>query len=202
MLVLGTLVAIPASILAASAPSVGVLVAARIFGGLAAGMAYPDDTRADHRAVVRARPHEGDRPVVRHRRRRCRRSVHCCPGALLEHHAWGSVFLITLPFAALAAVMAILLVPSHVNETTDPVDNTGGILSIVAIAALVLAINFAPVPNKGTRGAGSGRARARRAGDSSICARSAPGFRCSTCTWPHGASSGSRRWAGSSCSAA
>jgi hypothetical protein len=36
-----------------------------------------------------------------------------------------------------------------VNETTDPVDNLGGILSVVAVAALVLAINFAPVPNKG-----------------------------------------------------
>ena len=64
--------------------------------------------------------------------------------------------------------MAILLVPSHVNETTDPVDNTGGILSIVAIAAIVLAINFAPVPNKGSGGAGSGGARARRAGRLSI----------------------------------
>jgi hypothetical protein len=71
-------------------------------------------------------------------------------GALLEHHAWGSVFLITVPFAAVAAVMAIVLVPSHVNETTNPVDNPGGLLSIVSIAAIVLAINFAPVPNKGT----------------------------------------------------
>ena len=71
-------------------------------------------------------------------------------GALLEHHAWGSVFLITLPLAVIAVVLAILLVPSHVNETTDPVDNPGGILSIVAVAALVLAINFAPVPDRGT----------------------------------------------------
>ena len=46
-------------------------------------------------------------------------------------------------------MLAILLVPSHVNETSDPVDNPGGILSIVLVAALVLAINFAPVPNKG-----------------------------------------------------
>jgi DHA2 family multidrug resistance protein-like MFS transporter len=41
------------------------------------------------------------------------------------------------------------LVPSHVNETTDPVDNIGGVLSVALIAALVLAINFAPVPNTG-----------------------------------------------------
>ena len=71
-------------------------------------------------------------------------------GALLLHHAWGSVFLLTLPFAVLALVMAVLLVPSHVNETTDPVDNLGGILSIVLVAGIVLGINFAPVPEKGT----------------------------------------------------
>jgi MFS transporter, DHA2 family, multidrug resistance protein len=71
-------------------------------------------------------------------------------GWLLEHFWWGSVFLITLPLAAVALVMAFLFVPSHVNETTDAVDNLGGILSVLLVAALILAINFAPVPNKGT----------------------------------------------------
>ena len=56
----------------------------------------------------------------------------------------------TLPLAAVALVMALLFVPSHVNETTDPVDNLGGILSVLLVGALILAINFAPVPNKGT----------------------------------------------------
>ena len=45
--------------------------------------------------------------------------------------------------------MAFLFVPSHVNETTDPVDNLGGILSVVLVGSLILAINFAPVPNEG-----------------------------------------------------
>jgi len=40
-------------------------------------------------------------------------------------------------------------VPAHVNETTQPVDNLGGILSIVLVGALILAINFAVVPNAG-----------------------------------------------------
>ncbi len=60
------------------------------------------------------------------------------------------MFLLTLPLAVVALVMAILFVPSHVNEATDPVDNLGGILSIVLVAAIVLAINFAPVPDEGT----------------------------------------------------
>jgi hypothetical protein len=70
-------------------------------------------------------------------------------GALLEHFWWGSVFLMTLPLAVVALVLAFLYVPSHVNETADPVDNLGGILSVLLVAALILAINFAPVPNKG-----------------------------------------------------
>ena len=57
---------------------------------------------------------------------------------------------VTLPLAGVALVLALLFVPSHVNEATEPVDNLGGILSVVLVAALVLAINFAPVPNKGT----------------------------------------------------
>jgi hypothetical protein len=59
------------------------------------------------------------------------------------------VFLITLPLAVVALVMALRFVPGHVNEATDPVDNLGGVLSVVMVAALVLAINFAPVPNEG-----------------------------------------------------
>jgi hypothetical protein len=52
--------------------------------------------------------------------------------------------------AVVALVLAVVLVPAHVNETSDPVDNLGGILSVVLVASIVLAINFAPVPDKGT----------------------------------------------------
>jgi DHA2 family multidrug resistance protein-like MFS transporter len=41
MLVLGVALSIPACILSACAPSEGVLIAARILGGVSAGMAYP-----------------------------------------------------------------------------------------------------------------------------------------------------------------
>src|SRR5207342_3885170 len=41
MLIVGTSLAIPASLLAAYAPSDTVLIAARLLGGVAAGMAYP-----------------------------------------------------------------------------------------------------------------------------------------------------------------
>jgi hypothetical protein len=47
-------------------------------------------------------------------------------------------------------VLTVVFVPSHVNETSDPVDNLGGMLSIALVAGLVLGINVAPVPGKGS----------------------------------------------------
>src|SRR6185503_15792686 len=67
-----------------------------------------------------------------------------------EHFWWGSVFLLTLPLAGIALVMAMKLVPNHVNETTEPVDHLGGVLSISLVGALILGINFAVVPNETT----------------------------------------------------
>ena len=60
------------------------------------------------------------------------------------------MFLVTLPLAVVAIVMAYLFVPAHVNETTEAVDNLGGVLSLVMVGALILSINFAPVPNETT----------------------------------------------------
>jgi MFS transporter, DHA2 family, multidrug resistance protein len=149
LLILGMAVSIPACLLAAWAPSDEVLFAARVLGGLSAGMAFPTTL-----ALITALWSGAARtksialwsgiggaisslgPVL--------------AGALLEDFWWGSVFLLTLPLAAVALVMALVFVPAHVNEATDPVDNLGGILSVVLVAALVLSINFAPVPDMGT----------------------------------------------------
>ena len=41
--------------------------------------------------------------------------------------------------------------PAHVNETSDSVDNLGGILSaVLLVGGVILAINFAVVPDEGT----------------------------------------------------
>ena len=149
MLVLGMLLSIPACLLAAYAPSDNVLFAARVLGGFSAGMAYPTTLAlitalwagpGRTKAIALWSAIGGGLAAL----------GPLLAGALLEHFWWGSVFLLTLPLAVIAAVMAILFVPSHVNETTDPVDNLGGILSLVLVGALILSINFAPVPNKGT----------------------------------------------------
>jgi MFS transporter, DHA2 family, multidrug resistance protein len=149
MLILGMALSVPACLLAAYAPSDAVLFGARVLGGVSAGMAYP--TTLALIAALWSGPGRTKSialwsaigggiaalgPLV--------------AGALLERFWWGSVFLITLPLAAIALVLAVIFVPSHVNETTDPVDNLGGVLSIVLVGTLILSINFAPVPNKGT----------------------------------------------------
>jgi DHA2 family multidrug resistance protein-like MFS transporter len=148
LLVLGVVLSVPACLLAAYAPSDSVLIVARLLGGFSAGMAYPTTL-----ALITALWSGPGRT----------RSIALwsgvggaiaslgplLSGALLESFWWGSVFLVTLPLAVVALLLALAFVPAHVNETTDPVDNLGGVLSVLLVAALILAINFAPVPNKG-----------------------------------------------------
>jgi len=155
MLILGTALAVPASLLASLAPSIGFLFCARVFGGVAAGMAYPTTLAlitalwsgpARTRSIALWSGVGGAISAL----------GPLLSGLLLAHFHWGSVFLLTLPLALLALFMAWRFVPAHVNEATDPVDNLGGILSIVLVASIVLAINFAPVPHRGTLAIGLG----------------------------------------------
>jgi MFS transporter, DHA2 family, multidrug resistance protein len=150
MLIAGTALAIPASVLCALAPSVSILVLARILGGLAAGMSFPTTL-----ALITALWSGHSRtkaialwsglggaigalgPMI--------------AGLLLEFFSWGSVFIITLPLAFVALLMALKFVPGHVNETTEPIDNEGGILSMILVGSLILTINFAPVPDERTK---------------------------------------------------
>jgi MFS family permease len=71
-------------------------------------------------------------------------------GLLLREFWWGSVFLVTVPVAIAALLLAWYVVPAHVNETTERVDNLGGVLSLVTVGALILGINLAVVPDAGT----------------------------------------------------
>ena len=101
MLVLGMVLSVPACLLAAYAPSDGVLFAARVLGGLSAGMAYPTTLAlitalwsgpGRTRAIALWSAIGGGiaalGPLV--------------AGALLEEFWWGSVFLVTLPLAVIA----------------------------------------------------------------------------------------------------
>jgi MFS family permease len=146
MIVLGMTLAIPASLVAGFAPTDTVLFGARVVGGLSAGLAYPTTLAlitalwsgpGRTRAIALWSALGGGiaalGPLV--------------SGFLLEFFDWGSVFLVTIPLALLALYLAWKNVPAHVNESTESVDNLGGILSAVMIGALVVALNFITVPN-------------------------------------------------------
>ncbi len=149
LLVLGMALTVPFSLLAGFAPSASVLFIARVLGGVAAGMAYPTTL-----ALITALWSGGERtksialwsalgggasalgPLV--------------AGGILEVASWSWVFHVSAPLAAVGVFLAWRFVPAHINETTEKVDHLGGVLSIALVGSLILAINFAPEPGKGT----------------------------------------------------
>ena len=149
LLLTGAAISIPFSFLAAFSPNANLLIVARILGGVAGGMCFPTTlaliaalwsgpkrTRAIALWSASGAALAAMGPLL--------------SGTLLRHFWWGSVFLVTVPLAVVAFAMAWKLIPAHVNETTEPVDNVGGVLSVVLVGSLILAINFAVVPNAGT----------------------------------------------------
>ncbi|MGW3482758.1 MFS transporter [Rhodococcus indonesiensis] len=149
LLVLGVALSIPACLLAAFAPNVEVLFAARLAGGLAAGLAYPTTLAlitalwsgaSRTRAIALWSATGGAIAAL----------GPLLSGLLLEYFYWGSAFLITLPLAVVALVAAAVLIPAHVNETTGPVDHVGGVVSVLFVAALVITVNLAPESGSGT----------------------------------------------------
>ncbi len=147
LLVLGMVLAVPASIVACLAPTAGILFLARVVGGLSAGMAYPTTLAlvtalwaagaARAKSIAAWSALGGGTAML----------GPLVAGLMLEYLAWGSVFLITMPLALLALFMAWKNVPAHVNETTESVDNLGGLLSAIFVGALILAISFIVVPS-------------------------------------------------------
>ena len=153
MVITGMVLTVPAGLLAAYAPSVEWLVAGRIMGGVAAGMAFPTTLalvsalwsgQPATRAVALWSGVGGALTLI----------GPLVAGVLLERFWWGSVFLVSLPLAVIGLVMAVAFVPSGVGESDDPVDNLGGILTIVMVAAIVLAVNFAPQAGMGATSLG------------------------------------------------
>jgi EmrB/QacA subfamily drug resistance transporter len=65
-------------------------------------------------------------------------------GWLLEHFAWGSIFWVNIPVAAVAIAGGYLFVPTSRDPATPPVDVGGLILSSVGVTALVYTVIEAP----------------------------------------------------------
>jgi MFS transporter, DHA2 family, multidrug resistance protein len=145
VIVLGMLLAVPASLVAGFAPTPEVLFLARVVGGLSAGLAYPTTLAlitalwsgpARTRSIALWSALGSGSAVL----------GPIVSGLLLQAFDWGSVFLVTIPLAVVAVILAWRYVPAHVNESTDSVDNPSGLLSVVMIGALVVALNVVAVP--------------------------------------------------------
>jgi DHA2 family multidrug resistance protein-like MFS transporter len=146
LLVLGMLLSVPACLLAAYAPTDTVLFVARVLGGLSAGMAYPT-TLALITALWTGPPRTRSIALWSGIGGAISALGPLVSGFLLARFWWGSVFLVTLPLVVVALALAVRFVPSHVNEASEPVDNLGGMLSVVLVAALILGINLVVVPS-------------------------------------------------------
>ena len=101
LLLLGVSLAIPASLLAAYAPSDEILFAARLIGGVSAGMAYPT-TLALITALWSGPARTKSIALWSGSGGAIASLGPLVAGALLLQFWWGSVFLITLPLAAVA----------------------------------------------------------------------------------------------------
>src|SRR5512136_1207409 len=142
MALLGVSLAIPAALISGFAPTIEVLFFGRLFGGFAAGMAYPTTLAliaalwgpgpARTRSIALWAALGGAISV----------SGPLLAGLLLNSTSWPWVFFIVIPLAILAIFLALRNIPAHINETDEKVDNFGGILSVILVGTFVLAINF------------------------------------------------------------
>lgn len=146
MLILGLTASIPLAAMAAWAPSIEVLIIARLLGGVAAGMVYPT-TLSILVATFQGKKRTTAIALWSGLGAGFSAIGPAIVGWLLTFAWWGAGFAITIPLAVLALILAFTL-PKKCGETTESVDNTSGIASVVMIASLVLAITFAPMPGR------------------------------------------------------
>ncbi|MEY1677566.1 MFS transporter [Gordonia terrae] len=129
-----------ASVIAAFAPTAGILIAARALMGIGGATLLPSslslianmfpDARERGRAIgVWTAAFAGGSavgPVI--------------GGVLLHHFWWGVVFLINVPVLVLLFVFGPRLIPEYRAATTDPFDVLGVVLSMAGILPLVYAV--------------------------------------------------------------
>lgn len=144
LLIAGSALAIPASLICAYAPNVEILIAGRLLGGIAAGLMFPTTLSlisalwrgpAQTRSIALWSGIGGGAAAL----------GGLIGGAMLLQLWWGSVFLFTIPFAAIVLVVGWIVVPAKAGEDAGAVDHLGGILSVIAVACLVFGLQLLPL---------------------------------------------------------
>jgi len=143
LLLLGAALCVPFSILSSQMHSSQGLVLAQMATGVAGGMLYPTTLSLitalySGRAMTRA--------VALWMGIGAGASVFgpLAGGFLLEHFWWGSVFLVTTPFAAAVLVLALFFVPWRAGEGKTSIDHPGGVLSILMVSSFVIMVVLLP----------------------------------------------------------
>lgn len=152
MLLFGVAFTIVAGVLSSLAWSVETLMAAQVLVGLAGGMAFPTTL-----SLITALWAEGPRRTGVIALWSSVSSMATIAGAilaglvlLLMSSQW--VFVLSVPIAAVGFVLVLIFVPAHVDESSEPVDHLGGVISAAALGCLVLGVTFVFAPGESTRG--------------------------------------------------
>lgn len=66
-------------------------------------------------------------------------------GWMLERFSWGSVFLVSVPVAAITLILGVLVLPPMRHKGAPPVDWLGGALSAAALGSLLVLVILGPV---------------------------------------------------------
>jgi EmrB/QacA subfamily drug resistance transporter len=144
LMLIGFAVFILGSVWASLADSVGVLIAARVVGGVGAAMIFPGtlSTLTSAMPVSRRGTAIGMWTASASLGGTIGMLV---AGALVENFWFGSIFLAMAIAAAVVALMTVVFVP----ETNDPehanIDPPGALLSLIGVGGLVIAITEGPV---------------------------------------------------------
>ena len=139
LLVIGTVIFALASLLCCLAPSLSVLIAGRVFQGIGAALLMPNSL-----AILGA-TFSGEQ---RGRAIGIWAAAGAAGGALapllggwlIDLIDWRVIFLINIPIAIGAIVLALRYVPELVDDAANPLDLAGGALATVALAAITWAL--------------------------------------------------------------
>lgn len=136
---LGAGLSIPFALMSAFSPNVNILIGSRFLAGLAAGLLFPTTLSivsalyrgsAQTKAIALWSGIGGGFAAL----------GPLLGGLVLENFDWGAVFLLTVPIAAIDLVLGWWVLPESAGEDATSVDHLGGVLSVIAVAGIVLAL--------------------------------------------------------------
>jgi DHA2 family multidrug resistance protein-like MFS transporter len=142
LFVLGCILTVPTSMMAAWAPNPEFLTFARFLCGISAALLFPT-TLSLIGALYRGRAKVSAIALWSGLGGGVAALGPLIGGWLLQYFWWGSVFLVALPLDVLALVVGLIVLPWHASEEVFSVDHLGGILSVLGVGGLVLTIEHA-----------------------------------------------------------